>query len=72
MKKFVITNNASMMCFDEQQNVTVRLFQGDNSIDVLNGDFTDPDLDIEIDMNTFYTELKRRLLIIQRTTNYHV
>ena len=72
MKKFVINENASMMCYDEKQNTTVRHFQGDNDIEVLDGDFTDPDLDITIDQNAFYTELKRRLLIIQRTTNYHV
>ena len=72
MKKFVINENASMMCYDEKQNTTVRLPQGDNDIEVLGGDFTDPDLDIEIDQPPFYTELKRRLLIIQRTTNYHV
>lgn len=43
----MINENASMMCYDEKQNATVRLPQGDNDIEVLDGDFTDPDLCID-------------------------
>lgn len=70
MRKFVIERNGLMKCFDEEQNVTVKLAKGDNDIEVVNGDHTDTILDVDLDINTFYKELKRRLLIIQRTTNY--
>jgi hypothetical protein len=72
MKKYMINENASMMCYDEKQNATVRLPHGNNDIEVLDGDFTDPDLDKKMDLNVYYAELRRRLIIIQRTTNYHV